>query len=356
MSSRRTNITLLLLVSLTIVLLSEITSILILKSQPLNSHRPILGDRWKFSNVYNVLPDNSLGWRLPSDSQIRASIYTPNNSLVYDVVYTTDSRGRRITTKQSLADKPEFLLLFGDSTVFSTGLSDSDSLQDNLQTLLPKKALYNYAVFGYGPHQMLELLRKKDFSSEVFQSKGSAIFVILDTHLGRIRGSVDNTWSKGTPCFKLVGKKLENQGSLETCMPLKMKLYSLMKNIKKASNTIKLLNPEYPNQASKEDEALLTAILEESAKLLETKTGAKLSLIFHPLYSNPQSSFNKSLRRALERKNISFIDINFSPEPGKTLSSYMIPFEGHPNGAFNKIFASKIANSLPQLSSNANLN
>ena len=77
-------------------------------------------------------PDKELGYSLPKNYSYTSKLYKPDGTLCYDAEYTSDAYGRRSVAIRS--ENPEkHLLLFGCSFTFGEGLSDSDTLQYQLQ-------------------------------------------------------------------------------------------------------------------------------------------------------------------------------------------------------------------------------
>ena len=82
------------------------------------------------------------------------------NDRVYDVTYSTDSHGFRVTPGfdpgASIAGTIAF---FGGSFVFGEGLDDNETLPYHLAAHLGfRYRIVNAGFSGYGPHQMLRLL------------------------------------------------------------------------------------------------------------------------------------------------------------------------------------------------------
>ena len=111
-------------------------------------------DQYK-SNWY---ADPVLGYGAKQMESQTSSRRTRGDEVVFDVMYTTDEKGRRITPDNN-ATADTLILLFGCSFTFGEGLNDKETFAWQLGELLgPKFQVYNYGFHGYGSHQMLALL------------------------------------------------------------------------------------------------------------------------------------------------------------------------------------------------------
>lgn len=106
---------------------------------------------------------------------------------LYDVRYTFDPDGRRITS--SANDKPEAdLLLFGCSFTFGHALENEETWAWRLSELLgPRWRVSNYAFSGFGAQQMLALLEEKAIQTPKAPIK-EAMFLAIRDHLYRFSG------------------------------------------------------------------------------------------------------------------------------------------------------------------------
>jgi hypothetical protein len=117
-----------------------------------------------------------------------------NGRPVYDVTYSFDAKGARVTPGASATGKP--ILVVGDSYNFGEGLNDSETLGAHLQkdsrgTL---RAI-NIARPGYGPHQVLRQLQLGLPAEHGAASFDWLLVSMIDDHIERANGSY--FWSLG---------------------------------------------------------------------------------------------------------------------------------------------------------------
>src|SRR5262249_3196162 len=110
-----------------------------------------------WSYKYHYAGDPDLGFGLPVDvvGESRKGI---GDHVVYDVVYSTDANGNRVTARSSdpAADN---VLFMGDSFTFGMGLNDDQAVPQLFSQFTSKR--YNVINFGvptYGLHQVVRSL------------------------------------------------------------------------------------------------------------------------------------------------------------------------------------------------------
>lgn len=142
-----------------------------LKSKRTNPARPTdsaCARQTRWTPVSPYVPEPTLGYWYRRNSRHTATIQLPapveRMGIVgavdqYQWTLTTGPQGERLSRP---ADQPRpagpAVLLLGDSFLFGAGLSDNASLAWQLQSLLPGRAVANYAGGGFGTvHQWLML-------------------------------------------------------------------------------------------------------------------------------------------------------------------------------------------------------
>src|SRR5690606_24068826 len=105
----------------------------------------------------------------------------------YQVRYTTNRHGRRVTFSEDRADAGLNILLLGCSITFGEGVNNEDAFPSKLGALL-KERTYNLGVMGSSPsvalHTMLK--KKEDFLASIAPGETIVIYNFIDDHLMRI--------------------------------------------------------------------------------------------------------------------------------------------------------------------------
>lgn len=171
--------------------------------------------------------DPLLGYKSRPGAQVE-SIKKEGDDVIYDVIYTIDRFGRRITPGQDDPARDKFLLVFGDSFVFGEGVSGTETLPYYLAQLAPGYRAYNYGFSGYGPQQMLARLQSNELSAEVPEREGIGLYIFIDAHVERAIGSmyVYNAWGANMPYYTVNWRgQVARHGSFKTGRPLLSSLY-----------------------------------------------------------------------------------------------------------------------------------
>ncbi|MEM8713866.1 MAG: hypothetical protein AAGG01_23225, partial [Planctomycetota bacterium] len=126
-----------------------------LKRSPDGGHMHYVGD------------DPDLGYAAKPLAEGAASLEL-GNELIYSTVYAFDGSGRRITSGAPDGASTS-VLCFGGSYMLGEGLAQEETLPSQLQKLWSQRSAeaemlrspvaLNYGLHGWGPHQMLALIR-----------------------------------------------------------------------------------------------------------------------------------------------------------------------------------------------------
>lgn len=143
-----------------------------------------------------------LGYTLPSNVAVTDRQYS-GQELMWDVTYTMDQRGLRITPEpQHLA---RCILFFGGSFTFGEGIDDNMTLPYQVgEKLAESTKTFNFGMTGYGAHQMLAAL-ELGLVDEVVDCEPTAIrevvYQAIPTHPMRAAGIAP--WDDHGPRYEL---------------------------------------------------------------------------------------------------------------------------------------------------------
>ncbi len=131
---------------------------------------------------------------------------------VYDVTYSTDARGRRVSFPS--IDAREAVIIFGDSYARGEGLNDNQTWAWLLgEASHGRYQVFNYSFHGYGPHQTLALLEHgldEDLSK---YKKLTFIYNLIGSHVRRSAGL--GRWDAEGPHYVLEDGKLYRGGTFK---------------------------------------------------------------------------------------------------------------------------------------------
>ena len=251
--------------------------------------------------------------------------------VIYDVLYTTDEKGRRITPdNQSTADT--LILLFGCSFTVGEGLEDHETFAWQLSELLgPKFQVYNYGFHGYGSHHMLALLESNRLDDLKNEYKNVYAYYLSFPSIEQRSGGIAQWGGPNTPKYVLDESGLAvRKGTLEEHRtPLRGKF----------ARSLLLVNifRIYDNRGlgfRSLDRYLLdlhAGIIKGSARVFYDKFGSTdFTAVVYPGYDE--------FKKRLVISDIGIIDManHFEDYPSE---KYEIPHDGHPSYEATKVIA-----------------
>jgi uncharacterized membrane protein YGL010W len=233
-----------------------------------NHYRPTLHDDQEGVDPQHEMyaDDAVLGYKaLPNAVERHIEEYGTRK--IFNAIYKTDEMGRRETPVPSKGPRPKFILFFGDSYTFGWGLGQRQTLPYYVGELAPDYQPYNYGLSGWGPAQMLDVLKTRDLKHEIKQKEGFAIFYLIDDHVGRVIGAnfISADWGSHLSHYVLDDKaNLVREGNFATGRPFTTLFYKLLD----WSNVVQYFGLELPLHYSDQDYLLTARILADSEKIL----------------------------------------------------------------------------------------
>ncbi len=151
--------------------------------------------------------DLRLGYAIKENSEVNASLYIKkDNKIIYcykDKIYTSDSKGRRISIKDEY-NASKHAIFFGGSFLFGNGLSNDQTLPSCFQfTSNHKFKAYNYGQSGHCASHMLIKLKNPVLFDDIKEKNGCAIYIFIKGHLKRSSGYY--TYIKHYPWYPIFG-------------------------------------------------------------------------------------------------------------------------------------------------------
>ena len=268
---------------------------------------------------------------------------TVGRDRVYDVSYTIDEHGMRLT-RGSKQGRGTFLF-FGGSFVFGEGLDDEETLPFFFsQQLGFRYNVLNLAFIGYGPHQMLRAIEVGQFDDAVTEPVVAAVYVGIPGHVFRVAGR--SWWDPFGPSYVLEpdghvvyeGPFVQIAESWTVAYYTFRKIFEVARRSVVIDQTVDLFSRTRPD-ASSEQIDLYMAILGRAAELLDERYGARLYVLF---WDGDGALSDPILRKLAD-----------SGFPYRRVSSYMSKtqrteyrisrWDRHPTAAANEIIATGLA-------------
>ncbi len=295
----------------------------------------------EFLEPFYLGDNNGIIWMYHGDH--RSSQTNPKNGeIIYDKVYTIDRFGKRQTSLPDDHPKRNFILFFGCSYTFGTGLDDDQTLPSVVGTAAKGFQSYNFATMGDGPFDALAKVEDTDFHEQVQQEQGLIVYVFIDAHIGnRIRQVIMSEYCRGhRPCYtENPDQTIKRTGSFNTSKPIQ----SYLCEVTNRSNLLRLIKRKW-RQSPNEKNFKMTALAINTffKKFKERYPMSKAVLLIYP-----GSSYHKSFLPYLD-KTIAVLDYSalFSPY-GDDLKKYSLsPFDLHPSPFAIQLLADRMVQDL----------
>ena len=154
----------------------------------------------RYSDPRFMIADADLGYAASREARaVRATLSNNAGKTIYDVTYTLDDKGLRVTPiAHSVGPR---VLFFGCSFTFGEGVDDHDTMPAQFSRLTGRP-VRNFGFPGYGPHQFLRTLETK-FTSQPGHAPIWSVYTLLPDHVDRAAGR--SPWETNGPSY-LVGQ------------------------------------------------------------------------------------------------------------------------------------------------------
>lgn len=287
-----------------------------------------------------TLPDDDLGYRLLPDLAMPVT-KKANGEVIYSVVYRTDDVGRRVVPDSPKAeDTDKFIAFFGCSFTFGEGVSDSDTLPNQVARMMPGYCVYNYAAPGYGPQQMFEMAKSGFVRKTIPQDEGIVVYTIFFDHLNRATGRMLPVIQHAHhfPCYVMEGDRIARTGNFDTERPGLLRLMSLVSK----SGIVRYFNLNFP--PLREDDFRLTAeILLEARRLLEEQfPKVQFYILMYPAIPQLNHSLNRMFHY-IPRDTFTVLDYHEIPYKREEYALH-IKHDMHPSPRLHRLMAENLVN------------
>lgn len=268
------------------------------------------------------------------------------DEIVFDVVYTIDENGLRVTPPAQDSSEPECILFLGDSLTFGEGINDQETLPyiTSLKTN-QQFQVYNFAFRGYGPHQMLASLEQGRIADIAKCQPKYAIFPVISDHVPRVAGL--SVWDPNGPKFIFnESGEVVREGNFDdhSLIPSNFITIKIQKNLQKSLILAKIL---FKQRAINQDDIdLMVGVVN---KFNNTFKANYPDGEFHVIFWNTNNATNKQeIIKGMKDHNIKIHLIDdIIPDYDTNSSRYQISkYDLHPNALANKKIADYITRNI----------
>jgi len=317
-----------------------------------------------FSRIEIKQPTYSSGYRVtddvvgfgPAKGTKAHSKRMSGSDVLYDVTYTIDDDGLRISPPWKTEGSRGSVLFFGCSFTFGEGLDDDQTLpyQVGFQSGGEYRT-FNFAFHGYGPQQMLSMIEHGRVQRIVEKTPRYAFYVAIPDHVSRVSGRV--SYDLGTPRYVLDNKgNLQQAGHFtETAPGQPWRISALTQRLRRSSIYRRFSTPE--SDYSDADLPTYLAVVIRSKQLLTTEyPGLQFQILLWPNWDKGEIPLYEKVRAGLASTGIPlYLVEDILPDYKTDPQRYMLsPADRHPNALANRILAAYLLKSI--LSSSSTLN
>lgn len=269
--------------------------------------------------------------------------------LLYAVTYTIDDDGLRITPKFDFSSFKQCAVFFGGSFTFGEGLNDKETMP-YLVGEKSKINTYNFAFYGYGPHQMLSALEQGMVESIVECEPKFAVYLVPRSHVLRSAGL--SKWDKHGPNFILLpdgSVKQDGHFDDKSSIVKRAESATFVSRLKAQINKSFLFQKYIENRLPYSDEAinLFLAIVDASKNEF---TGRYPGSEFHVIYWDYDPNHRDTIKilEGLSVKRIKYHLISrIIPDFISQQSKYEISaLDLHPNALAQEIIAQYVVDNI----------
>ncbi len=274
-------------------------------------------------------PNEILGYGPAPSKSVRSRKYH-NNQLIYDVSYTIDSRGLRISPP-SRTDR--CILFFGDSFTFGEGVMDHEAMPYVVGELSKYKIL-NYGFPGYGPHQMLSAIEHGMLDRTVDCKPAYAIY---QAYVDVARAAGYDSWDKHGPKYVVSDEGLKYDGHFDDVKAVgyREKLRGKLEAQVEKSYVYKRYFENRSRIRDQDVDRFVEIVDTSRRKLVERYPGLQFHVILWPA-DRMDSTYKKTYEVARARLHDRGINLHYVtdilPDWSTNMSRYILSdYDQHPN-------------------------
>ncbi len=313
-----------------------------------------------FSSGFNV-QDDVLGWAPQKGMLVHAFKANPEGlfhhpeGALFDVTYTIDGNGLRVSPPWRKNDLAGTVLFFGCSYTFGEGLPDNETLPYQVGRLSGGRyRTINFAFEGYSPAQMLASLEHGRLKQVMDTTPTDAFYVAAPIHVWRVAGRT--SWGGHAPRYILTGSGAVTQAGFIDSKSLAEKLglsyNSRIKGQLDKSALWRMLSSR-DSRVTDDDIRVYLAVVRRSQELLTAQyPGIRFHIILWPNQNVPQQ------RYVYEKMRAGFLQMGYPLHLVEDiLPAYWIndraryilgPADHHPNALADQLLAEFILSSIQQ--------
>lgn len=285
-----------------------------------------------------------LGYKNPANARAVETM-SLNGREIINATYSTDGYSRRITPFRNAGRAEKFILFFGCSYAFGEGVQNEETLPSRVGELAPRYRPYNYGVIGYGPQHVLIKLQDPSLRTEIEESDGILIYLLIHDHVYRVIGTI-NHHGREMPYYVLDSNgDLRRKGNMVSGRPGLALWYWFIGK----SQMAQFFQLGFDSRIEEYDIKRTAKIIIEARNAFSRSFNR--SEFYVLVYPNPASrsagsfAVREKLLVRLKDANVNYLDYSelFNPDPGQGLR---IEGDPHPTPKAYRLLADRLTSDL----------
>lgn len=259
--------------------------------------------------------------------------------LIYQLIYSFDRFGRRITPVEAGPDRRGFLRVLGGSFAFGEGAATTETLPYRLGALTRQYVPYNYGFHGTGPFDALARLDAGNLPAEVPEPRGVGLYVYMDDHINRVNDSSKIAgWHSHEVYYRQrADGEFVRAGSFRSAHPWRTALYTLLYH----SNLLRRLGLSLPlRTTSVHLDRTADALAAIHERFLATFPGSDFVVVMYP-----SSGYAADIGQRLRTRRVRSLDYSGLYDH-RDARYRLAPENGHPTAAAHELIARAIVRDL----------
>jgi len=275
--------------------------------------------------------DSLLGWR-PGPSVVSRATATVNGETVYDVVYSIDQTGHRVSPPERATEPEGCVFFFADSFMYGEGVGDRDALPYKVGVKTQGRfRVINYAFSGYGAEHMLAIVERGELAASNTPCEPTHIvYAALPHHV--LRAAAKTDFSARGPRYRLGSNGTPEYVGTHPDPPVVAGWRKRLTDQLSKSRVYRALTVRAP-ETSQADIDLYFAIVKQAFRLIAQRwPGARIDLIswdLHDFYARDLATFHHGLESL--GVTVHFIEQILPGYTQNPLKFSLHPAELHPN-------------------------
>jgi hypothetical protein len=272
----------------------------------------------------------------------------------YNVIYTTDSNGLRITPPARATGLEGSLLFFGCSFTFGEGLNDDETMPYQVGILSGGRyQVYNFGFQGYAPNQMLAAIESGRVRQIVQAPPRYAIYQAIPDHVARVAGKIP--YGKHSPRYRLgADGNASRDGHFDDGQKFLTGIEARLQGQLRKSAIYQTFASAEP-RTNDNDVRLLLALVRKSKDLLSAEyPGIEFHVILWRNFDFEKDTY-RELLEGFSKMNIPVHQVeNILPGYNTAPEKYFLStFDRHPNALADRLIAKYIVSQILDRNSQA---